>query len=90
MKLKIIAALLIFASSFSNSQNKLGTINSEYIISLMPESKIAIKSTRNGIGKDLSKVYDVGSGHAISCNEVAEYVVKNMFMNHSTSHIGAH
>ena len=46
MKLKIIAALLIFASSFSNSQNKLGTINSEYIISLMPESKIAIKSTQ--------------------------------------------
>ena len=46
MKLKIVAALLIFASSFSKAQNKVGTIDSEYIVSLMPESKIAIKSTQ--------------------------------------------
>jgi len=46
------------------------------IIDVRDIAKIAIKSTRGGIGKDLSKVYDVGSGHAISCNDVADYVLK--------------
>lgn len=46
MKLKIAAALVIFATSFSNAQNKLGTINSEYIVNLMPESQVAMKSTQ--------------------------------------------
>ena len=48
------------------------------IIDVRDIANIAIKSIRNGIGRDLSKVYDVGSGHAISCNEVAEYVLKKI------------
>ena len=39
-------------------------------------AKIAIKSTRSDLGKNSDEIYDVGSGHAISCNDVAEYVLK--------------
>ena len=46
------------------------------IIDVRDIAKIAVKSTRKGIGKGSSKVYDVGSGHAISCHEVVEYVLK--------------
>ena len=48
------------------------------IIDVRDIAKIAVKSTRMGIGKDLSQVYDVGSGHAISCNDVAKYVLKKI------------
>ena len=57
------------------------------IIDVRDIAKIAIKSTRNGIGKDLSKVYDVGSGHSISCNEVAEYVVKKINSKSKINHV---
>ena len=48
------------------------------IIDVRDIANIAISSTKKGIGRDFSKVYDVGSGHAISCNEVAEYVLKKI------------
>ena len=48
------------------------------IIDVRDIAKIAVKSTRMGIGKDLSQVYDVGSGHVISCNDVAKYVLKKI------------
>ncbi len=48
------------------------------IIDVRDIAKIAIKSTRASIGKNSNEVYDVGSGHAISCNEVAKYVLKKI------------
>jgi len=57
------------------------------IIDVRDIAKIAIKSTRGGIGKDLSKVYDVGSGHAISCNDVADYVLKNTNSKSKITHL---
>ncbi len=57
------------------------------IIDVRDIANIAISSTRKGIGKDLSKVYDVGSGHAISCNEVAEYVLKKTNSKSKISHL---
>ena len=46
------------------------------IIDVRDIAKIAIKSTRASIGKNSNEVYDVGSGHAISCNDVAKYVIE--------------
>tara|TARA_B100001741_G_C16526405_1_gene587315 strand:+ start:576 stop:1505 length:930 start_codon:yes stop_codon:yes gene_type:complete len=57
------------------------------IIDVRDIAKIAIKSTRGGIGKDLSKVYDVGSGHAISCNDVADYVLKKTNSKSKVTHL---
>ena len=43
MKLKIIVAVFCFASFFANGQSKVGTINSEFIVGLMPEAKEVLK-----------------------------------------------
>lgn len=45
MKLKITVILITFISMFSMAQTKVGTINSDYIINFMPESKIVLKLT---------------------------------------------
>jgi|TARA_B110000285_G_scaffold29231_1_gene29506 outer membrane protein len=39
MKIKILVVVLCFASFFANGQTKVGTINSEFIVGLMPEAK---------------------------------------------------
>ncbi len=57
------------------------------IIDVRDIARIAIKSTREGIGKDLSKIYDVGSGHAISCNDVADYVLKKTNSKSKIQHL---
>ena len=39
MKLKIIVVVFCLAGFFVNGQSKVGTINSEFIVGLMPEAK---------------------------------------------------
>ena len=57
------------------------------IIDVRDIANVAISSTRKGVGKDLSKIYDVGSGHAISCNDVAEYVLKKTNSKSKINHL---
>jgi len=45
MKSKIIFIFIAFISTISIAQSKVGTIDSDYIVSLMPESKIVINRT---------------------------------------------
>ena len=43
MKSKILLLVVCLISSISFSQNKVGTIDSDYIINLMPEAKVVVK-----------------------------------------------
>lgn len=43
MKSKITILIIAFISTLSIAQTKTGTINSEYIVNLMPEAKIVVK-----------------------------------------------
>ena len=43
MKLKIIVVVFCLAGFFANGQSKVGTINSEFIVGLMPEAKEVLK-----------------------------------------------
>ncbi|QOD61241.1 OmpH family outer membrane protein [Polaribacter haliotis] len=47
MKFKFILFLIAFSSIVSVAQTKVGTINSEYIITIMPETKIAMKLSQD-------------------------------------------
>jgi outer membrane protein len=46
MKSKIIILLIAFISTISIAQSKVGTIDSDYIMSLMPEAKIVMLRTQ--------------------------------------------
>lgn len=46
MKLKITILFIAFISTLSIAQTKTGTINSDYIINIMPEAKIVVKKTQ--------------------------------------------
>lgn len=46
MRLKAIAFCLFMASMVSTAQSKVGTIDNDYIINLMPEAKIVIEKTQ--------------------------------------------
>jgi outer membrane protein len=46
MKLKITIVFIAFISTLSIAQTKVGTIDNEYIIGIMPETKTAIKRTQ--------------------------------------------
>jgi outer membrane protein len=46
MKLKITIVFIAFISTISVSQTKVGTIDNEYIISMMPETKTVLKITQ--------------------------------------------
>ena len=46
MKSKIILLVVTFLSTVSIAQSKVGTIDSEYIISLMPEAKIVLEKSQ--------------------------------------------
>ncbi|MDX6745824.1 OmpH family outer membrane protein [Polaribacter sp. PL03] len=46
MKLKITVLFIAFVSTLSIAQTKVGTIDSEYIINYMPETKVVIKMTQ--------------------------------------------
>jgi len=45
------------------------------IIDVRDIAKIAIRSVRGGLGKS-EKVWDVGTGQPVSCNEIAKYIIK--------------
>jgi|TARA_B100001964_G_C14194636_1_gene582752 UDP-glucose 4-epimerase len=47
------------------------------IIDVRDIANIAIKSVRNDLGKE-NIIYDVGSGNAISCNDVAKFIVEKL------------
>lgn len=47
MKLKITVFLITLISSISIAQTKTGTIDSDYIINLMPEAKVVIKRSQD-------------------------------------------
>ena len=53
------------------------------IIDVRDIASIAIKSVRSGLGKN-QEVYDVGTGFAVSCNEVAKKIIE---LSKSTSKI---
>ncbi len=57
------------------------------IIDVRDIAKIAIKSTRSNMSKNSDKVYDVGSGHAISCNDVAKYIVQKTQSKSQLKHL---
>ena len=56
------------------------------IIDVRDIADIAINSTRKGLGK-VDKIYDVGSGHAVSCNEVAELIIKKVNSKSKIKHL---
>ncbi|TXD49396.1 OmpH family outer membrane protein [Polaribacter sp. IC073] len=47
MKLKITVLFIAFISTFSTAQSKVGTVDSDYIVNFMPETKIVIKMTQD-------------------------------------------
>ena len=46
MKFKIIFICLTFLSTITFSQTKVGTVDSDYIVNLMPEAKIVVKMSQ--------------------------------------------
>ena len=56
------------------------------IIDVRDIANIAIKSVRSGLGKE-NTIYDVGSGNAISCNNVANIIVKKLNSKSKIKHI---
>lgn len=58
MKIKSIVFFIFFISSISIAQTKVGTIDSEYIISLMPETKVVIKRAQD-YGTKLDSSYSI-------------------------------
>jgi outer membrane protein len=46
MKLKITILFIAFISTISIAQSKVGTIDSDYIISIMPQTKIVVEKTQ--------------------------------------------
>jgi outer membrane protein len=46
MKLKITILFIAFISTFSIAQTKVGTIDSDYVMGLMPEAKIVLKRSQ--------------------------------------------
>ncbi|TXD51179.1 MULTISPECIES: OmpH family outer membrane protein [unclassified Polaribacter] len=46
MKFKITFLFIVFISSFASAQLKVGTIKSDYIINIMPESKIVVEMSQ--------------------------------------------
>jgi outer membrane protein len=58
MKLKLVLVVFCFASFFVNGQTKVGTINSEFIVGLMPESKQVLSELKTYAAK-LDSTYQV-------------------------------
>ena len=56
------------------------------IIDVRDIANIAINSTRNGLGK-IDEIYDVGSGQAITCNNVAEEIIKKTGSKSKIKHL---
>ncbi len=62
MKSKITILFILFLSTISIAQTKVGTIDSEYIVGLMPETKIVVKRSQ-AYGAKLDSLF------AIKANE---------------------
>ena len=58
MKVKLLIVVFCFASFFVNGQTKVGTINSEFIVGLMPESKQVLSELKIYAAK-LDSTYQV-------------------------------
>lgn len=58
MKLKFTLLLAAFISTFAIAQTKTGTINSDYIISIMPESEIVIARSQE-YGARLDSLFSI-------------------------------
>jgi outer membrane protein len=58
MKLQIAFTLLIISTSFSIAQNKVGTIDSDYIVNLMPETKVAMETSQK-YGSTLDSSFNI-------------------------------
>tara|TARA_R110001632_G_scaffold1883_3_gene8442 strand:- start:26376 stop:26900 length:525 start_codon:yes stop_codon:yes gene_type:complete len=58
MKLKIVLIALCFTGFFANGQTKVGSVDSELIVGLMPESKIVLTKL-NEYAKRLDSSYQV-------------------------------
>ncbi len=58
MKLKIIFILTLFFSGFTNAQTKIGTVNSELIISKMPQMKGVLQRVES-YGEQLDSSFQV-------------------------------
>ena len=58
MKVKLLIVVFCFASFFVNGQTKVGTINSEFIVGLMPESKQVLSELKTYAAK-LDSTYQV-------------------------------
>ncbi|MCG1037232.1 OmpH family outer membrane protein [Polaribacter sargassicola] len=66
MKSRIIFILIAFLSTISFAQTKVGTIDTDYIIGLMPESKIVLERTQD-YGAKLDSTFNI---------KLAEYKTK--------------
>lgn len=58
MKLKITLLFIVFISTFSIAQTKVGTIDSDYIINSMPEAKIVVEMTKV-YGSKLDSLFNI-------------------------------
>jgi outer membrane protein len=58
MKLKITVLFIAFVSSLTIAQTKVGTIDSDYILGLMPKIKNAVKITKN-YSKKLDSTFSI-------------------------------
>jgi outer membrane protein len=58
MKSKIVFLSALIISSFAFSQTKLGTIDNDYIINLMPEAKIVVKMSQD-YGQKLDSAFSI-------------------------------
>jgi len=58
MKSKIIFIFIAFLSTISIAQSKVGTIDTDYIIQLMPESKVVLQRTQD-YGKKLDSSFNI-------------------------------
>ena len=47
MKSKIIILIALFLSNIAAAQSKVGTINSDYLMGLMPEGKIVVEQIQS-------------------------------------------
>lgn len=56
------------------------------IVDVRDIANIAISSTRNGLGK-IDEIYDVGSGQAVTCNKVAEEIIKRTGSKSKIKHL---
>ena len=58
MKTKIIILIALFLSNIVAAQSKVGTINSDYLMGLMPEGKIVVEKSK-AYAKELDSLFSI-------------------------------